>query len=134
MGKGLITNLEKSPSGQDKLGKAIERASSEIDGYLVSGGYEVPLSFVPPNIQNYAVDFAVYNFAVAVGLTDDKAAEELREKAKVAREFLRLVGQRKLSIPTGGTDSSGASGTAGGGEHSVQVKRGVSRVNMRGYL
>ena len=108
MSRGLRDNLAHIDGARNRAEQAIERAGSEIDGYLASGGYDTPLAFVPPNIKNYAVDLAVYNFAAAIGMTDDQAAEELREKAKIARDFLRLVGQRKLSIPTGGTDSSGA--------------------------
>ena len=129
MSRGLLDNIEGAEGAPAKVQQAIERAGSEIDGYLVSGGYDVPLALVPPNIKNYAVDLAVYNFAVAVGMTDDQAAEELREKAKTAREFLRLVGQGKMRIPTGGTNSSGNAGELDGGTHRIQVRRGVRSVN-----
>lgn len=134
MSRGLLDNIEGAEGGGAKAQQAIERADSEIDGYLVSGGYDVPLALVPPNIKNYAVDLAVYNFAVAIGMTDDQAAEELREKAKVAREFLRLVGQGKMRIPSGGTSSSDTAGNIDGGAHRVQVRRGVRSVNTGRYF
>ena len=134
MSRGLLDNIEGAEGGGATAQQAIERAGSEIDGYLVSGGYDVPLAVVPPNIKNYAVDMAVYNFAVAVGMTDDQAAEELREKAKVAREFLRLVGQGKMRIPTGGASSSGTTGDVDGGAHRVQVRRGVRSVDTRRFF
>lgn len=132
LGAGLAANL--AAGGQPKAEQAIERASSEIDGYLVSGGYEVPLAFTPPNVKGYCIDLAVYNFAAGVGMTGDKAADELREKAKVAREFLRLVGQGKLHIPKAGKDAAGASGEATGGLHKIKVRRGINPVSTRGYF
>lgn len=134
MSRGLLDNIEGAEGAPAKLQQAIERAGSEIDGYLVSGGYDVPLVAVPPNIKNYAVDLAVYNFAVAIGMTDDQAAGELREKAKVAREFLRLVGQGKMRIPTGGANSGDTAGELVGGTHRVQVRRGVRSVDTRRFF
>lgn len=79
---------------------AIRNASSEIDGYLISGGYSVPLSGPPENLRNYCVDLAVSNLVISAGvLENDPGGKAVIEKAKDARHFLEKVAEGKFKIP-----------------------------------
>jgi len=80
--------------------RAIRNASSEIDGYLISGGYSVPLSGPPENLRNYCVDLAVANLVISAGvLENDPGGKAVIDKAKDARHFLEKVAEGKFKIP-----------------------------------
>ena len=109
--------------------QAIETAQGEVDGYLLSGGYTVPLNPVPENVRNYTVDMAVWNLAVTSGFRDDAADEALKVKYEKALDFLKGVATGKYRVPVaaaGGEDEA-APPTAG-----IRVK-GRKAVNLDGY-
>lgn len=127
-GQGLQAVLKASP---ERAQVAISQAASDIDGYLVSGGYCVPLQPVPANIKGYAIDLALYNLAVLKGLNKENAADEaVIDKAKIARDFLKQVALGKYRIPVQG--SSG--GSASDSTRKIKVSRGIRPVDMRGYF
>jgi len=91
-------------SGGDstKVEQAIETAQGEVDGYLLSGGYTVPLRRPPENIKNYTIDIAVYNLAVMSRFREDAADGLLRIKYDKALDFLKGVATGKYRIPLQG--------------------------------
>ncbi len=110
----------------EKVSSAIANASSEIDGYLISGGYTVPLTPVPSHIKGHAVSIALYNLVVGRGITDDPADKEIAEKKKAALRFLEGVATGKFKIPTGeGRERTRPSGK-------FRVKTG-EKMNISGY-
>jgi len=80
--------------------RAIRNASAEIDGYLISGGYPVPISGPPENLKKYCVDIAVANLVISAGvLENDPGGKAVIDEAKNARQFLTKVAEGKFKIP-----------------------------------
>jgi phage gp36-like protein len=80
--------------------RAIRNASAEIDGYLISGGYAVPLSGPPENLRKYCIDIASANLVISAGVLDnDPGGKAVIEEAKNARQFLTKVAEGKFKIP-----------------------------------
>jgi phage gp36-like protein len=84
----------------DRVDRAIGDASAEIDGYLISGGYQVPLAGPPANLTKYCIDIAAANLVVSAGvLKDDPGGNAVLEQAKNARHYLTKVAEGKFRIP-----------------------------------
>lgn len=84
----------------DAVARAIADAGAEIDGYLLSGGYPVPLAGPPANVKKYCIDIAAANLIVGVGvLNDDPGGNAVIEQAKAARRYLEKVAEGKFRIP-----------------------------------
>ncbi|MBN2536384.1 MAG: DUF1320 domain-containing protein [Spirochaetales bacterium] len=109
--------------------RAIKDAQAEIDGFLFSGGYAVPLNPVPDNITKYCIDLAAVNLLTGVGVNKDDAGEEaILERARVARRYLGKVAEGKFRIPGYGKDGEVVTPPAG----SVQV-RTDTKLDWSGY-
>ena len=109
--------------------QAIETAQGEVDGYLLSGGYAVPLDPAPENVKNYTVDIAVWNLAVTSGFRGDPSDEALKVKYEKAVEFLRGVASGKYRVPVvaGASADEAAPPKAG-----IKV-RGRKAIDLDGY-
>ena len=85
----------------ERVEKAIANASSEIDGYLISGGYTVPLTGPPQNLKKYCVDIAAANLILGLGVLGeiDPGGKAVIEEAKNARRYLEKVAEGKFRIP-----------------------------------
>ena len=84
----------------DTADRAIIDAGAEIDGYLLSGGYPVPLPGSPANIKKYAIDIACANLVVSGGMLEaDPGGKAVYEQAKIARQYLTKVAEGKFVIP-----------------------------------
>jgi phage gp36-like protein len=84
----------------DAVGRAINNASAEIDGYLLSGGYPVPISGPPQTIKKYCLDIAGANLVISAGvLENDPGGKAIIEQAKYARQYLGKVAEGKYKIP-----------------------------------
>jgi phage gp36-like protein len=84
----------------DKVDKAIQNSSAEIDGYLISGGYAVPLSGPPQNLKKYCVDIAAASLILGAGvLENDPGGKAVLEEAKNARHYLGKIAEGKYKIP-----------------------------------
>ncbi len=116
-----------SGDDEENVNRAINSAQSEIDGYLLSGGYNVPLNPVPDNVKNYAADIALYNLVKAHGIADNAADKALADAADKALKFFQGVAAGKFRIPTAGTDE--VSQPAG----KVYVKAD-SKLDLGGYM
>jgi len=80
--------------------RAIRNASAEIDGYLISGGYPVPLLGPPENLRKYCIDIATANLVISAGvLENDPGGKAVLDEAKNARQFLTKVAEGKFKIP-----------------------------------
>lgn len=113
----VIANEYLDPESVDRdavliplLETAIQDAGSEIDGYL-GKRYTVPLSPVPPVINKFAKDIAVYNFGSRAGLEDGDREGNYLTRYKSAVKFLTLVAEGKVSIGAGGIDPATAART-----------------------
>jgi phage gp36-like protein len=114
----------------DRVDKAIADAGAEIDGYLLSGGYTVPLAGEPAAVKKYCVDIACASLVIGAGvLNDDPGGNAILEQAKIARRFLEKVAEGKFKIPGYGAAGEEVSKPPSGG---VQV-RTASRLDLRGY-
>ena len=89
----------------DVLQKALDKASGEIDGYLV-GRYITPLSVVPPLITTYCIDIARYRLSGA----DVTEVDTVRLRYKDAIRYLESIrdGKTKLGadVATAGADGT----------------------------
>jgi phage gp36-like protein len=115
----------------DTVDKAITDAGAEIDGYLLSGGYTVPLPGAPKTIGKYCIDIACANLVIGAGvLKDDPGGNAVIEQAKIARRYLEKVAEGKFKIPgyNTGEDSEVTKAPAG----NVQFRSG-EKLDMRGY-
>jgi phage gp36-like protein len=108
----------------DTTDRAINNAGAEIDGYLLSGGYTVPLSGAPENLKKYCIDIAAANLIIGAGVYDNAGDKEVLEQAKQARRYLEKVAEGKFKIP---------GYSAAGGETSKPDPGGV-RVSSREKL
>ncbi len=89
-------------SGADgvRAEKAIEDASAEIDGYLLSGGYTVPLAGKPETIKKYCIDIASASLIISTGLLEnDPGGKAVVDQAERARKYLDKVAMGKYKIP-----------------------------------
>ncbi|UZZ12201.1 DUF1320 domain-containing protein [Ectopseudomonas mendocina] len=80
---------------QDKVDRAIQDATGEIDSALAGGGYRLPLASVPPILTAYGCDIARYR------LYDNRATEQVTKRYDDAIKALRAVanGTLKLGLP-----------------------------------
>jgi phage gp36-like protein len=113
----------------DTAERAITDAGAEIDGYLFSGGYAVPLPGAPANIKKYAVDIACASLVLSAGMLEaDPGGKAVYEQAKIARQYLTKVAEGKFVIP----------GYSAGGEVSKPPAgnvrfRAAEKLDWRGY-
>jgi phage gp36-like protein len=113
----------------DTVDRAIARATAEIDGYLISGGYTVPLSGPPKNLQKYCVDIAAANLVISAGvLENDPGGKAVVEEAKNARHYLEKVAEGKFKIPGYAADDEVSKPPSG----NVRVAS-LKRMDWRGY-
>jgi phage gp36-like protein len=97
-GKDRITGWSRMDS--KVVARAIQNASTEIDGFLISGGYVVPLSGPPENLRKYCIDIAAANLVISAGvLENDPGGKAVIDEAKNARQFLTKVAEGKFKIP-----------------------------------
>lgn len=87
------------------LGRALDDADAEIDGYL-AGRYALPLTTVPKILVGYACDIARYR------LYDDRATEHVAKRYDDAVRYLRMVAEGKVGL--GLSSASEAAAPAGG--------------------
>jgi phage gp36-like protein len=103
----------------DIVDRAITDAGAEIDGYLLSGGYTIPLKSTPANIKKYCIDIACVNLVLSIGVMDiDPGGKAVLEQAKIARQYLTKVAEGKFTVPGVSGDQEVAKPPAGG----VQVR------------
>jgi phage gp36-like protein len=113
----------------DTADRAILNAGAEIDGYLLSGGFSVPLPGAPETIKKYCIDIASANLVLSAGvLASDPGGTAVLEQAKIARRYLEKVAEGKFKIP-GYSEDGQAVGPPSG---NVQVVTGA-RLDLRGY-
>jgi phage gp36-like protein len=83
----------------DTVERAIKGSQAEIDGYLISGGYTVPLNPVPPHITEYCVALAAAKLLSGNGVNlDDSGEQAILDQAKVARSYLKEVAKGNFRI------------------------------------
>lgn len=113
----------------DRAEKAIADASAEIDGYLLSGGYTVPLTGNQPTIKKYCVDIACASLIISTGmLENDPGGKAVVDQADIARRYLDKVAQGKYKIP--GFDETGKGSQPPSGN--IQAVS-MQRMNWQGY-
>lgn len=105
----------------DTADRAITNAGAEIDGYLLSGGYTVPLSGTPENLKKYCIDIATANLIISIGATDDTGDQAVLEQAKQARRFLEKVAEGKFRIPGYSADGAAEGETSKPPPGGIQV-------------
>jgi phage gp36-like protein len=118
----------------DTVERAIKNAEAEIDGYLLSGGYEVPIAGPPETIKKYCIDIAAANLVISRGVgvaENDPGGRAVVEQAKVARHYLEKVAEGKFKIP-GYIDGNGTDQTAKPPTGAVRVSA-RPRLDWRGY-
>ena len=113
----------------DKAERAIQNASAEIDGYLISGGYTVPLSGPPQNLTKYCVDIAAASLVLGAGvLENDPGGKAVLEEARNARHYMEKIAEGKFKIPGYADGDNEVSSPPG----AVKVSAGP-RLDLRGY-
>lgn len=113
----------------DTVDRAITDASAEIDGYLLSGGYDVPLVGISANIKKYCIDIASANLVLSGGVLDnDPGGKAVLDQAKIARQYLTRVAEGKFKIPGCGGDDTVSKPPSG----NVQT-RSMGKLDLRGY-
>ena len=113
----------------DTADRAIVDAAAEIDGYLLSGGYAVPLPGAPANIKKYAIDIASANLVLSAGLLEsDPGGKAVYEQAKIARQYLTKVAEGKFVIPGYSGEDEVSKPPSG----NVQT-RTSAKLDLRGY-
>jgi phage gp36-like protein len=113
----------------DTVDRAIADAAAEIDGYLLSGGYAVPLPGSPANLKKYCIDIAPANLVLSAGVPDsDPGGKAVLEQAKIARHYLTKVAEGKFVIPGYGEEGETSKPPPG----NARVRTG-SKLGLRGY-
>ncbi|MDR3355624.1 MAG: DUF1320 domain-containing protein [Spirochaetaceae bacterium] len=115
----------------DTVDRAITDAGAEIDGYLLSGGYPVPLPGAPATVKKYCVDITSANLVLSAGVLDgDPGGKAVLEQAKIARSYLAKVAEGKFKIPG---YSSGEGETVTAAVSGNVRARSPERLDLRGY-
>jgi hypothetical protein len=82
--------------------KAVYDAGAEIDGYLLSGWYAVPLAGTPSTIRKYCVDIACANLIISAEAVDsDPGGDAVIEQTIIVRsavEETRAIMARQLPL------------------------------------
>jgi len=117
-----------SRNDPEAVARAIRNASAEIDGYLLSGGYAVPLAPAPENLRKYCIDIAAAGLVLSAGvLENDPGGKAVLEEAKNARHFLGRVAEGRFRVP-GYADEGAASRPPDGIQVAAQP-----RMDLRGF-
>ncbi len=77
---------------EEVLGRAIEDASGEIDGYIAAAGYDLDLDPVPRILAAYACDITRYR------LYDDAATDQVTRRYDDAIKFLRALAKGDVRL------------------------------------
>lgn len=93
-----------------KVSTAIDDAGNEIDIYIVSGGYSLPLANVPAVITGYASDIARYR------LYDDDATEQVTKRYEQAIKFMKAVAKGEIKLSANDLDLSDGAEVVGEAE------------------
>lgn len=119
-----LTDIDQVAADQvvpERLQRALETATGEVDGYLVAR-YALPLATVPSTVRTHVICLARYHLMGArpdeKAMADRKAAVSFFEK--VASGALPLFAPAQAVAPSGGGDgavmqSAGSVFTRGGG-------------------
>jgi len=109
----------------------LDLATNEIDGYLV-GRDPLPLSPVPPQIEIYCIDIAIYRARP----TADVLTEEVKDRYRAAIRYLENVQRNKIRLVPDSATGDGTVNVAVQAEaFSVSVNQGErtwTRDRMRG--
>lgn len=113
--------------------EAIEDAGAEIDGYIAKR-YRLPLSKVPPVLNKYAKDIAVYNLVSRMGVDESDREKTFLNRYNAAIKFLLEVakGTVDLDVEEPGNGIPGE-GTAANGFRMSSSSRIFSRDSMKGW-
>lgn len=109
---------------EDVIEQALSDAAGEIDGYLRSGGYSLPLADPPSWLRSLCMVLA-YRYLHIEG-----APEGVQSETDQARRSLRDIANGKLKLP----DAKGGGGDGGDGR--VQVggpERTFGRDTLKGF-
>lgn len=128
-GKGKINSW--SEEKPEKITEAINGASSEIDGYLFSGGYVTPIIPVPLNIKDYCISIAVYRLLKTYGFLDEAGDKAIIKGYDDAIKYLQGVRDGKNKIPVKTTVENQTAKTTPGTD-SIQVAA-VDQMDWGGY-
>lgn len=77
----------------DGVAPALKWASARINGY-VGSKYALPLSIVPDDLQQMAVDLTIYRRAT----TADKMTDDIKERKEDAIQYLKDVRDGEISL------------------------------------
>lgn len=92
-----LTDFEQTGEvNEERIARAIEDASAEIDAYA-QHRYQVPFDLAPPIIRKVAIDLAVYALFSARGF-DDKADGAIIANRKAAVDFLARLARGEVTI------------------------------------
>ncbi len=114
----IIKNeLIKDPAEQELkvveiIERAIDDASSEIDGYL-NKRYSTPLGNVPNVITKICKDIALYNIFLRIGIKQGSAEESYYNQYKQDIKYLENVAKGLIDIGVSTGEQSGTSNNIG---------------------
>lgn len=110
---------------------AVADADSEIDGYLCKR-YRIPLTAVPPVIEKFSKDIAVYNMVARTGIDESDREKTVLNRYNAAVVYLTNVAKGIVDIMT---EESGAAsaGSGNGGFRISSNRRKFTRNDMRGW-
>lgn len=106
----LLTSFDPDNTGaadDDLIASALNRATSDIDGYLGSM-YDVPLTTVPDAIKYRCVDLAVYYGSFRT----DVMTENKRQRFEDATAWLKLVAKGTVQLGLEDEPATKAGGAA----------------------
>lgn len=100
--QAYLTGDLKTEATTAQLEAALNRASSVADGYLRTGGYEVPVTSPTDDLKGRVADMASYHLAVVLRLLPEPAdSSALYINYKDAVQWFRGVarGEVQLDVP-----------------------------------
>ncbi|MGL4986985.1 MAG: phage protein Gp36 family protein [Treponemataceae bacterium] len=106
------------------LEEQIKNACGEIDGYVSSGGYFVPIESPPVIIKSICVDLVILKLLTSAGINQDEFDKLLGKRIDKSYEFLKNIASGKFLLPQEKETSQASL-------RSVQF-RTTSKINMRG--
>lgn len=116
----MLINLSNDIAGatavnSTNVDEAIDQADREIDSYLNIAGYNVPMSPVPPLVENISAKIAIWNLHLRKYFN----SEIWRETYRDCLRLLERIAEGKLTL---GQETDGVTQDAVSGNHAYSSR------------
>lgn len=109
----------------DVVDRALADADAQIDGYLMSAGYVLPLSEIPPLVQGLAIALAIWKLNVL------EPGPKIEADYKAAVRSLESIAEGTMRLPVNGTEPAD---DGNGAAMVTDRERPMTAENLKGFI